>query len=115
MGAWNSTRTDATILGGITPAREAVSMSEAAGIRCELMSWGYTLPSAANLHLMLGFDNCTYYEQAVPYESYEYGMKDVIRTQPDGHVYAPQGPGLGLEIDWDAMQEATIHLIDSDS
>ena len=46
------------------------------------MSWGFTLIAAANLHLMLGFNNCTYYEQAVPYESYEYGMKDVIRTQP---------------------------------
>ena len=92
-----------------------MQMAADEGMRCEIMSWGFTLVAAANLHLMLGFDNCTYYEQAVPYESYEYGMKDVIRTQPDGHVYAPQGPGLGLEIDWDAMQEATIHLIDSDS
>ena len=62
---------------------------------------------------MLAFNNCTYYEQAVPYPSYEYGMHDVIRTQPDGHVYAPTKPGLGLDIDWDAMQAATIHHIDS--
>ena len=34
------------------------------------MSWGFTLVAAANLHLILGFNNCTYYEQAVPYESY---------------------------------------------
>ena len=45
----------------------------------------------------------------------EYGMKDAIRTQPDGYVYAPQGPVLGLEIDWDAMQAATIPLLDSDA
>ena len=37
---------------------------------------------------MLAFNNATYYEQPVPYEAYEYGMKDVVRTQPDGHVYA---------------------------
>ena len=35
-------------------------------------------------------------------------MKDVIRAQPDGYAYAPRGPGLGLEVDWDAMEEATI-------
>ena len=113
--AWSVARTDLTMCGGFTGGRQAMQMAAAEGMRCEIMSWGFTLVAAANLHLMLGFDNCTYYEQAVPYESYEYGMKDVIRTQPDGHVYAPQGPGLGLEIDWDAMQEATIHLIDSDS
>ena len=35
-------------------------------------------------------------------------MKDVIRTQADGYAYAPSGPGLGLEVDWDAMEAATI-------
>ena len=85
-----------------------MQMAADEGMRCEIMSWGFTLVAAANLHLMLGFDNCTYYEQAVPYESYEYGMKDVIRAQPDGYAYAPQGPGLGLEVDWEAMEEATI-------
>lgn len=110
---WRAARTDATVCGGITPARKAMALAEAAGMNCEVMSWGYSLISAANLHLMLGFPNCTYYEQPMPYEAYEYGMKDVIRTQPDGYVYAPQGPGLGLEVDWEAMEAATIHTIDS--
>ena len=57
---------------------------------------------------MLSTPQCTYYEQPVPYDSYEYGMKDVIRTQSDGFVEAPRGPGLGVEIDWDAMDKATI-------
>ena len=35
-------------------------------------------------------------------------MKDVIRTQRDGFVEAPRGPGLGVEIDWEAMDKATI-------
>jgi len=42
-------------------------------------------------------------------------MNDVIRTQSDGYVEAPQGPGLGVEIDWDAMQSATIHVVDSNA
>ncbi len=110
---WRVARTDVTVCGGITPARKAMAVIEAAGMNCELMSWGYTLVSAANLHLMLAFPNCTYYEQAVPYEAYEYGMKDVIRTQADGYVQAPEGPGLGVRVDWEAIEAATIHVIRS--
>ena len=62
---------------------------------------------------MLGLGLSTYYEQAVPYEPYEYGMHDVIRTGQDGYVDAPQAPGLGYQIDWDAMDAATIHRLDS--
>ena len=96
--AWRVARTDVTVCGGVTPARKAMILAEAAGMNCEMMCWGYTLISAANLHLMLAFPNATCYEQPVPYEAYEYGMKDVIRTQPYGYVNAPRGPGLGVEI-----------------
>ncbi len=58
---------------------------------------------------MLAHNNCSYFEQSVPCEPYEYGMKDVIRAQSDGYAYAPAGPGLGLEVDWEAMDSATIH------
>ena len=90
-----------------------MSLVEAKGMKCEIMSWGNTLVSAANLHLMLGTGMSSYYEQSVPYEPYGYGMHDVIRTDQDGYVHAPQGPGLGLEIDWPAMEAATIHSLDS--
>jgi L-alanine-DL-glutamate epimerase-like enolase superfamily enzyme len=111
--AWRVARTDITCCGGITPARKAMILAETAGMNCEVMCWGYTLISTANLHLMLAFPNATYYEQPVPYEAYEYGMQDVIRTQADGYVYAPHGPGLGVEVDWKAMAAATIHTFDT--
>jgi len=71
--------------------------------------------SAANLHLMLSIPFCTYFEQAVPYDSYEFAMKDVIRTRSDGYVQAPQGPGLGVQLDWKAVEAATIYTFDSSS
>ena len=110
---WSRARTDVTVCGGLTPARKYMSLVEAKGMKCEIMSWGNTLVSAANLHLMLGTGMSSYYEQSVPYEAYGYGMHDVIRTDQDGYVHAPQGPGLGLEIDWPAMEAATIHSLDS--
>ena len=56
--AWRVARTDATALGGITPARKAMVLAETAGMNCEIMCWGNTLISAANLHLMLAFRIC---------------------------------------------------------
>lgn len=106
--AWGRARTDVAMMGGITQTNKAIALTEAAGMKCEIMSWGYSLVSAANFHLMLAHDNCSYFEQSVPCEPYEYGMKNFIRAQPDGYAYAPKGSGLGLEVDWEAMEAATI-------
>ena len=38
-------------------------------------------------------------------------MKDVLRTNKDGYIYAPTKPGLGMEIDWEKMNEKIIHSI----
>ena len=110
---WSVARTDVTVCGGFTAAKKYMSLVEAAGMKCEIMSWGNTLVSTANLHLMLGTGLSTYFEMSVPYEPYEYGMKDVIRPREDGYVYAPQKPGLGVEVDWEAMDAATIWRLDS--
>ena len=112
-GCWSRARTDLTVCGGFTPAQKYLALVAGAGMKCEIMSWGNTLISAANLHLNLGCGLSSYYEQPVPYEPYEYGMCDVIRTDSDGYVQLPQNPGLGCRIDWDAMNAATIHRLDS--
>jgi len=98
-------------VGGITNCKKAIDLSSAGGLDCEIMSWGYTLVSAANLHLMLSSDNCSYYEQPLPYNNFEFGMKDVLRTSQDGYMYAPTKPGLGMEIDWDKMMSKNIYSI----
>ena len=104
-------RTDMAMMGGITNCKKAIDLSSAGGLDCEIMSWGYTLVSAANLHLMLSSDNCSYYEQPLPYNNFEFGMKDVLRTSKDGYMYAPTKPGLGMEIDWDKMMSKSIYSI----
>lgn len=96
-------------------ARKYLSEVESARMQCEIIAWGNTLVSSANLHLMLGTGLSTCFEQAVPWEPYEYGMHDVIRTQRHGHVVAPSGPGLGVEIAWDAMKSTTIHRLETHS
>ena len=105
---WSALRVDATICGGITPIRKIMGLAEAWGKTVEVQCWGYTLTQAANLHVMLAFGNCTYFEQPVPYSSFEYGATDIIRTDREGYVHAPDGNGLGVEVDWKAVEKASI-------
>src|SRR5262249_8620730 len=108
MGCWTSARIDVTVVGGFTPARQVMALAAANGMNVEVQSWGYTLTQAANLHLMLGYANCTYFEQAVPPAAYEHGAPDAIRTDATGHVAAPPGPGLGIRLDWKQIEAATF-------
>lgn len=108
LDAWSAVRVDATICGGITPIRKIMALAEAYGMTVEVQCWGYTLTQAANLQVMLGFANCTYFEQPAPYPAFEYGSLDVIRTDSQGYVHAPPGPGLGIRIDWEATRKAAI-------
>lgn len=108
MGAWSMARVDATIAGGITPARKAMALAEAHNTTCELQCWGYTLTQAANLHLMLGYGNCRYFEQPSPYAAFEYGSQNGIRIDGNGLIHAPPGAGLGVEVDWPAVERATL-------
>jgi len=105
---WSMVRGGTSTLGGITPLRKLAALGEAAGLPAELQCWGYTLTQAANLHVMLAHPNCGFFEQAVPFEAFDFGTLGVIRADGDGHVAAPDGDGLGLAVDWDAVHDATI-------
>lgn len=108
LDCWSSLRVDATICGGITPIRKIMALAEAYGMNVEVQCWGYTLTQAVNLHVMLAHRNCTYFEQPVPYPAFEYGASDVIRTDREGYVHAPPGDGLGISLDWKAIEAASI-------
>jgi L-alanine-DL-glutamate epimerase-like enolase superfamily enzyme len=105
---WTDVRVDTTVAGGVTPMQKIMGIAEAHGMNVEIQSWGYTLTQAANLQVMLAHRNCEYFEQPVPYPAFEYGSLDVIRTDQDGYVNAPAGPGLGIRTDWAAMEKAAF-------
>ena len=73
------------------------------------------MPSVANLHLMLSTNNCTFYEQPLPYENFEFGMNDILRTKNDGYMYAPKKNGLGVEINWEIMKTKIIYSYKCDN
>lgn len=111
LGCWTDLRADATVAGGITPMLKIMALAQANNMRCEVQSWGMTLTQAANLHIMLSHNNCTYFEQAFPYERFEVGSKTLIRTDSEGFVHPPTGNGLGVELDWEEIERTTLKKI----
>lgn len=111
-GAWDRVRIDTISCGGVTPARDIAALATTHAMPLELQCWGYTLSQAANLHVMLASPTATYFEQPVPYAPFEHGTTTPIRTAADGMVTAPDGPGLGVELDWPAIEAATSVTFD---
>jgi L-alanine-DL-glutamate epimerase-like enolase superfamily enzyme len=108
---WDAVRFDVAFAGGPTAARALFAVAAEASLDVELISYGHTVIQAANLHTALAFGRTTYFEQAVPPEPFEHGVRDPIRTGQDGLVQAPDGPGLGVELDDAAIDHATIALV----
>lgn len=105
---WDALRFDVTEVGGITPARKIMAMAEAYGLACEPQSWGYSLIQFPNLHMGLAYPGASYFESPVPYEPYEFGVLNPIRPDARGYVSAPEGPGLGMELDWERLKKSTL-------
>ena len=94
-----------TSFGGITGVRKALGFYESIGMQCELEFVGF-----ANLALFgsTSEETCEYYERGLlrPDEDYDSIVPSYLRQPCDpmdenGFVSIPQGPGLGIEFDWD--------------
>jgi L-alanine-DL-glutamate epimerase-like enolase superfamily enzyme len=102
-------------VGGISAAIKAMELANSHGLKTELQSYGYPLSQAANLHVMLGVNGCSYFEHPVPYEHFEYACANPIRIEKDGCVSAPRGSGLGLDLDWDQIEREASLVIDTNT
>ncbi|MET7399936.1 enolase C-terminal domain-like protein [Dactylosporangium sp. NPDC005572] len=108
QGACDGLRAVGDIIGGITGLRKIGALAELHNRRMEPHSYGSTLVQAAHLHYILSVRNCEYFELPYPRGPLDFGMKDVIEVGADGYVRAPTAPGLGYEIDWDVIDNATV-------
>ena len=82
---WDAVRFDVSFAGGPTAARDLMTAAADAGLDVELISYGHTVIQAANLQVALAFGRTSYFEQAVPPEPFEHGVRTPIRTGQDGH------------------------------
>jgi len=107
--AWDAGRFDVTNIGGFSKALELLIIANDAGLSIEIQSWGHSLAQAANLHLMLANERTRYFEAPMPKEAFEFGMKDG-NLLDRGRVVAPEGPGLGIEVDWDRLATTDFYI-----
>ena len=101
--AWSRLRCDVTNGGGITTVLEAMKLARSMEVAVELQSFGFQPTQHANLHMMLGLEGCTWFEHPVPQEPYDYATRNPLVLDSAGCVGAADGPGLGLDVDWDQI------------
>ncbi|GAA2134637.1 mandelate racemase/muconate lactonizing enzyme family protein [Nocardioides bigeumensis] len=103
---WAALRTQ-TMEGGVDHVREFAALGAAYGLDLQLCSYGTTVTQVTDLQLILGLGLGGYYEQPFPVEPWAFGATTALEVV-DGKVRAPDGPGLGLELDRDVIDRATI-------
>lgn len=112
-------RADPEYDAGITGAMKVARVAEGFGIDVE-----FHAPGPAQRHCIAATRNTNYYEMALVHPDtqntqppiYKGEYSDMIDTIDDrGHVTVPDGPGLGVEYDWDYIEEhatGTTHVYD---
>lgn len=102
-GAVEIVQPDVTRVGGITECVRIAEFARRAGRRCVLHAWSTGIIKAASLHVLAAMEEAEYFEYCV--QTTELNERLVADRFPvvDGHVAIPQRPGLGIEIDEDAL------------
>jgi L-alanine-DL-glutamate epimerase-like enolase superfamily enzyme len=57
---------------------------------------------------MLANERTEYFEAPTPKDAFEFGMKNANMLK-QGKIVAPEGPGLGIEVDWDKLPSADFY------
>lgn len=104
---------DATLSEGLFQLRKIAGMAEAFGLQFVPHTWADGVGMAANLHLAASVPNCGYLE--FPYDPPHFTMEafqallvEPILPDADGYVRAPEGPGLGIELNRAALERFRV-------
>ena len=93
-------RGDVAVKGGITTIVKTAHLAEAFHMNYEVHHGGNSLNNVANLHVIMAIKNCEYFEVLLPDGAQKYGLLEDITVDRGGLVHAPNGPGLGAQIDF---------------
>jgi L-alanine-DL-glutamate epimerase-like enolase superfamily enzyme len=110
-GAVDILRGDVLMKAGITGLRKMGIAAELFGLDLEVHGTLTPLMDIANLHVSCSLRNTTYAE--VFWEPfYRFGLVgEPLVPGPDGMLPLPTAPGLGVELDWDWLDDHTIEEI----
>lgn len=107
--AMTMARGDVLIKGGITGLRKALHACELFGFNLEIHTANTPLLDAANLHVACAAKNTTLVE--VHHPIFRFGLKKhPFDVGSDGLARLPAGPGLGVELDWNWIENHTVDV-----
>jgi len=110
-GAMDVVRFIVDNVGGITGGMKIARLAELFGMECAPHNWGEAFDHAVHFHCELAMPNNVWFEMTVPQGTSDRPyIKDRIRVAQDGYVHAPTRPGLGYEIDRDALDRLTKRI-----
>jgi L-alanine-DL-glutamate epimerase-like enolase superfamily enzyme len=95
-------------VGGLTEAKRVVRMAEERGLRVVPHLWKTGISVAAAAHLAASSPNCPYIEYLPPELSESALRRYLLLDGPEmeeGSIRFPDKPGLGIELNRDALQE----------
>ena len=104
-------RSDVSWKGGVTAVMKTAHLAESFGVRCELHTAIYPALEIVNLHCCCAIGNCEFFEALVPGSLMKLGIQNPIEIDSEGYAHPPKGDGLGIEWDWDFIDNATIALL----
>jgi L-alanine-DL-glutamate epimerase-like enolase superfamily enzyme len=110
-GAIDIVRLIADNVGGITGSFRVGQLADAFGMPCTPHNWGNGFDLAVHMHLELALPNCYWFEMPYPPTLTDRAyLKHKFRLDKDGYVNAPSGPGLGMELDRDALDKMMLRI-----
>ena len=103
-------RGDVHIKAGITGLRKAMAICELFGLNLEIHTAATPLLDVANLHVACSTANCQYLESHQPL--FRFGLLGKpLDIDAEGYLKMPAGPGLGVELDWDWLENHTTDIV----
>ena len=111
VGAVDILRGDVMNTGGISGLRKALAACELFGYNMEIHTASSPLLDVANLHVACSVANCELFE--MHHQMFRFGMKGApLEADNSGFVHLPPGAGLGVELDWDWIEDHTVGVIE---
>ena len=114
---FNIVQPDAYTCGGLLTIKKISAMAEAFGVPC-ILHGSHSLGLAGPLQIVGALPNCPWMEIALvspplmPWEQWEPAhallKEPLLYTIKDGYIDIPQEPGLGLELDEDALEKYRV-------
>ena len=103
-GALDIVQPDATKVGGISEVRRILWSAYDHNILLVTHGWNTAVGLAADLHLAAASPTARWVEYITPSPYVDEIVKTPFTLDEEGMLAIPQGPGLGIELDWEKVK-----------